>query len=96
MVRVRRGAFCDRYVWDGLDDRERHLMRVFAVAEQSPHVVLSHWSAAAVHGIATLLPLPTEVSITTDQSTGGRSTPGSGGIAPGSPSRISRASASSP
>jgi hypothetical protein len=76
MVRVKRGAFCERNVWDALSDRERHLMRIFAVAERTPHALFSHWSAAAIHDLETLLPLPADVFVTTDRASGGRSEPG--------------------
>lgn len=76
MVHIKRGAFCERNIWDTLSDRERHLMRVFAVAETSREPVFSHWSAAAVHGLLTLRPFPADVFVIADRATGGRSEPG--------------------
>jgi hypothetical protein len=49
-VVVRRGAYVERWEWDGADAARRHLMRVVAVTlvARLPYV-LSHSSAAVVH-----------------------------------------------
>lgn len=52
-VVVRRGAYAERWEWDAADEAHRHLMRVVAVtlAGQRPYV-LSHTSAAVLHGLS--------------------------------------------
>lgn len=52
-VGVRRGVYIERAEWDSADDARRHLLRVVA-ATMTMHVphVLSHTSAAVVHGLA--------------------------------------------
>ncbi len=51
-VVVRRGVYAERATWDAADDAARHLMRVRAAVlnAEEPHV-LSHTSAAVVHGL---------------------------------------------
>lgn len=54
LVRLRHGAYAVKQVYDGADERERHLMLVEAVARlYGPDVVLSHSSAALIHGAPT-------------------------------------------
>ncbi len=52
-VGVRRGVYVERWEWDQADDARKHLLRVVA-ATMTMHVphVLSHTSAAVVHGLA--------------------------------------------
>ncbi len=51
-VRIRRGAYAEASVWNGLDESGRHLLRCRAVgAVLGPSAVLSHSSAAVVHGL---------------------------------------------
>lgn len=51
-VTVRRGVYAERWEWDGSDEAARHQMRVKAATMTMalPHVV-SHTSAAVVHGL---------------------------------------------
>ena len=51
-VVVRRGVYADRAQWDAADEPGRHLLRVVAatLVMRGPHV-LSHTSAAVVHGL---------------------------------------------
>lgn len=52
-VGVRRGVYVERWEWDQADEARRHLLRVVA-ATMTTHgpYVLSHTSAAVVHGLA--------------------------------------------
>lgn len=60
--------------WDALEARERYLLRVRAVAETRRfRPVLSHWSAAAVHGLPIVGDWPVLVHIAVGPTTGGRS-----------------------
>jgi hypothetical protein len=64
--RVRRGAYVESAAWFEAGDRSRHLARVRAVAEtRRIEAVFSHRSAAALHGLPTLHPLPVEVDAIT-------------------------------
>lgn len=64
-VRVARGAYIDRDLWEGLEPTARYLLRVRAVAEtRRNRPVMSHWSAAAVHGLPIVGAWPTAVHIT--------------------------------
>jgi hypothetical protein len=51
-IAVRRGVYAERGEWDGADDARRHLLRVVAatMTMRMPYV-LSHSSAAVVHGL---------------------------------------------
>lgn len=53
LVGVRRGVYVERWEWDQADEEHKHLMRVVAatLTLQVPYV-LSHTSAAVVHGLA--------------------------------------------
>jgi hypothetical protein len=54
LVRIRQGAYAVWPVWQSADDAERHTMLVGAVMRQyDAHVVLSHVSAAVLHGAPT-------------------------------------------
>lgn len=76
-VRVRRGVYVTRAVWDQADEtRGRPLLRVLAASAsmRTPHVV-SHDSAALVHGLPLLEP-PRHVHITRFGAHGDRTTYG--------------------
>lgn len=54
LVRFRRGYYTFRDLWDALDERGRHLLRLRAVLHSlGPTVAASHVSGALVHGIET-------------------------------------------
>jgi hypothetical protein len=73
-IRVAHGAYVDASAWAALDGRSRYLLRIRAVAETRLHrPVLSHRSAAAVHGLPTLGEWPRSVHITAGPAAGGRS-----------------------
>lgn len=72
-VIVRRGAYAERWAWDAADEAGRHLMRVSAanLAAPTPYL-LSHSSAAVVHGLD-LRPYTRElVHVTHPRVLGGR------------------------
>lgn len=75
LERVARGAFVDATEWQGLDDAARYRLKVSAVAQRSSGVV-SHESAAALHGLPLLGRWPDDVHVTIDAARGGRSSPG--------------------
>jgi len=77
LVRLRRGAFVTRTVWDAADPRERHLLRARAVltAVRRP-AALAGVSAAAVWGMPIDEAWPAEVTILDEWRGGGRSEPG--------------------
>lgn len=73
-LRVARGAYLPRELWEGSDERGRYLLRIRAVVEtrrQPP--VLSHWSAAAVHDLPVVGAWPTRVHLIVGKTGGGRS-----------------------
>jgi len=73
-VRVARGAYVDQPYWAGLGARDRYLLRISAVAEtRGARPVLSHWSAAAIHGLPIIGPWPNRVHVTQDAALGTRS-----------------------
>ncbi len=52
-VGVRRGVYAERWEWDQADEARRHLLRVVAATMTTNGLyVLSHTSAAVVHGLA--------------------------------------------
>jgi hypothetical protein len=72
--RVARGAYFPTGTWTQLDARQRYLVRVRAIAETRRHrPVLSHWSAAAFHGLPTIGDWPTQVHTIIGSTNGGRS-----------------------
>ena len=73
LIRVKRGAYCPRGVWDAATDPERHRFRVSAAAAAHPDVVFSHWSAAVLHGLPLIGPWPSTVHVAADRASGGRS-----------------------
>jgi hypothetical protein len=72
--RVSRGVYLPSESWQGLHARERHLLLARSVAETRRFTpVLSHWSAAAVHGLPVLGEWPAVVHMTSGVTSGGRS-----------------------
>ncbi len=73
-VRLARGAYLPFADWQALDRLERYIARVRAVAAtRSFTPVLSHWSAAAIHGLPNIGQWPDEVHVTVGKTPGGRS-----------------------
>jgi len=73
-TRVATGAYIPTSVWEALGPRDQYLLRVRAVAETRLHrSVLSHWSAAAIHGLPSIEAWPSTVHFTVGQTAGGRS-----------------------
>ena len=55
LVHVRRGVYLPTALWNPLDERQRHLVRLRALLEVADRpMVVSHWSAALLHD----LPVP--------------------------------------
>jgi hypothetical protein len=74
-LRLSRGAYLDASTWADLTPREKHLARIAAVigSRRSSDLVLSHWSAAALHGLPILGVWPEQVHAIGGKSSGGRS-----------------------
>ncbi|WP_411701113.1 hypothetical protein [Conyzicola sp.] len=73
-VRIAGGAYVDAGEWTALGARERYLVKIRAVVETRRHrAVLSHRSAAAIHGLPALEPWPGSVHFTAGVTSGGRS-----------------------
>jgi hypothetical protein len=63
--RIARGAYLPEGVWNTITNAERYLSRVAAVAlTRRSTAVVSHWSAAAMHGIPHIGEWPSEVHVT--------------------------------
>jgi hypothetical protein len=76
-VRISRGAYLAASAFDALDDRQRYLLRIRAVAEtRRTRPVISHWSAAAVHGLPMVGRRSSAVHITQSADSGLRSANG--------------------
>lgn len=74
LVRVRRGFYVTGDQWDAATIDERHRMRVRAeVLSAAAPLVLSHHSAAVMHGLPSIGPWPERVHMTATDATGGRS-----------------------
>lgn len=72
--RVRRGAYALASDWSGWDAATRHRARIAAVVAAARHTpVLSHWSAAVVHGLPIVGRLDDRVHVVRDAAAGGRS-----------------------
>ncbi len=72
--RVGRGAYFPVSSWEQLDAREQYLVRVHAIARTRRNPpVLSHWSAAALHGLPLVGDWPMEVHTIVGPTSGGRS-----------------------
>lgn len=70
--RVRRGVYSDSEAWNNLDEIERFRVRTAAALScRAPIWVASHWSAAALHGLATLAPDHRLVHLSLDGRGGG-------------------------
>lgn len=64
LVRLLPGAYVAAADWGRLDDRSRHLTRIAALAPAiEPQRVVSHWSAAAMHGWPRLGRWPAQVDL---------------------------------
>ncbi|MBP2456324.1 hypothetical protein ABID70_001846 [Clavibacter michiganensis] len=64
LVRLRAGVHVRRAEWEAVSARERHLLRIRALARVSPgSIVLGGASAAAVHGLPRLAPWPAVVTL---------------------------------
>ena len=73
-VRVAHGAYVEASIHTSLSVRERYLLRVLAVAAtRRSRPVISHWSAAAIHGLPILGRWPDTVHTTIAPTSGGRS-----------------------
>ena len=76
-VRVARGGYEEAAVWEQLTPRERHIVRARAMTATGRQLpVLSHFTAAAVHGLPFLGSWPDEIHTIIGKSTGGRSRSG--------------------
>lgn len=76
-VRVSRGVYTSRGDWEELGPRDRYLLRLRAVAStRRNRPILSHWSAAAVHGMPIIGAWPSRVHMTVGVTAGGRSRDG--------------------
>lgn len=74
LQRIARGAYADAAAWAVADDRARYRSRIAAAALTSTEpLILSHWSAAALHGLPVLGSWPTRVHAVTPPGAGGRS-----------------------
>ena len=64
LVRVGPGAFVCEPAWSACDERQRHVLQVVArVPRLAARVAASHWSAAALHGLPSLEPWPSTLSV---------------------------------
>jgi hypothetical protein len=73
-LRLARGAYLATQAWQSLEGRHRYLLQIRAVSETRRHdMVLSHWSAAAVHGLPILGAWPSKVHFIVGKVSGGRS-----------------------
>ncbi|MBX3094796.1 MAG: type IV toxin-antitoxin system AbiEi family antitoxin domain-containing protein [Cryobacterium sp.] len=69
LVRVRRGVYCDSQEWQALTPRDRHVLRMRAVAASgSQRLVFCGYSAAAVWGMPVAGPWPENVHIVASSS----------------------------
>jgi len=77
LVRIRRGTYVLGAVWDGLNPRDRHVVRAAAVVSDVEDAVLTGRSAAAVWGIPVIdHTWPREVVLLAPYRGGGKSEPG--------------------
>ena len=67
--RLTRGVFVADSVWRQASRRGRHLLLVDAAVRLQPRAVVSHHSAALLHGLPTPFRMPEWVALTTDCST---------------------------
>jgi hypothetical protein len=72
--RLASGVYVQAAPWAELNQLEQYLLRIRATAEtRRTGMVLSHWSAAALHGLPILGPWPRAVHFTVGRVSGGRS-----------------------
>ncbi|MEO7006456.1 MAG: hypothetical protein ABI275_00455 [Terrimesophilobacter sp.] len=76
VVRVISGVYLDATVWNTLEEDERYLLRIAAVAgTRRASVVYSHYSAAALLGYPVIGRWPTQVHLIVGAGSGQRSSP---------------------
>jgi hypothetical protein len=63
LIRVGHGAFVTRAAWEQANRRERHVARATAAHTVAPRTVVSHASAAIVHGLPWIVPVPERVTV---------------------------------
>lgn len=74
VVRLRRGAYCEAGQWASMDSRERHLLRMRAVAAVSAHeTIFCGQSAAAAWALPQRADWDDRVDVAVGDSRGGRS-----------------------
>lgn len=72
--RVARGAYLPFDTWSALDDREKYVALIHAVAAtRKIRPIFSHWSAAAILGLPMIGSWPDTVHVIAGQTAGGRS-----------------------
>lgn len=72
--RIARGVYVDARQWRELTPIDRHAQRVWEAAARSrSQLCISHWAAAALHGIDILGAWPELVDVSVDTASGGRS-----------------------
>ena len=73
--RVSPGVYADKLAWDALTPRDQYIHRIRAVVETRAFdpVLVSHESAAALHGLPVLASWPRQVHVTIGRSNGGKS-----------------------
>src|SRR5690606_14933068 len=77
LIQLRRGAYVDPAHWESISDRERHILRVRAVAAAaSTPIIAAGLSAASLWGIPIHGTWPDEVTVLDRWKGGGRSDPG--------------------
>ena len=77
LVKLRRGAYVERSVWEQLDARSKHVLRIRSVIEMAHRdAIVAGFSAAALWGMPIAGEWPVEVTILDEWLGGGRSEPG--------------------
>ncbi len=73
-VRVARGVYATLAEWNSLRETDRYLAVVHAIAKtRRTSPIVSHWSAAALHGLPVIGSWPSTVHITVPPTSGSRS-----------------------
>jgi hypothetical protein len=73
-TRVANGVYVETEPWRNLAQRDRYLLMIRAIAQtRRKDMVLSHWSAAALHGLPIVGPWPSQVHVSIGRVSGGRS-----------------------
>jgi hypothetical protein len=75
LVRIRRGVYVERVVWESLTLEGKYVCRVRALAGAAPDVVMSHHAAAVLHGLPLASGMPARIHVTVDSEPDGRSHP---------------------